>query len=243
MSQIEFQKVPSWYQDKLGKFSGSEFWKLLIGGRRDMTPEELEAEKKAGGKRKTVDTLFGDVAEKYIQDKISEIITNGTCLDYKALNTKEIEWGNYWEPYAKEFFTQKIGIEIIPCGFINISERFGCSPDGELPNHALEIKCPYNTTVHVQNLRLNSAQGLKELHKDYYIQMQIEMIALRKEKGLFVSYDPRCSERLQMKIIEVPKDEELIKEILYRKEEALKVLNSIIGELTEVASKTLKIAA
>lgn len=238
---MEFQKCPDWYQNRLGKFTGSEFWKLFTGGRRDMTPEELEIEKQNGGKRKTVDILFGDVAMKYIQDKLAEIITNGTCLDYKALKTKEIEWGNYWESVAKEEFERRYKTIINPCKFIDISERFGCSPDGELPEHALEIKCPYNTTVHVQNLRLKSAQDLKELHKDYYAQIQIEIMALKKEKGIFVSYDPRCSDRLQMKVLEVPKDEELIKDIIYRKNEALKVLNSLIGELSKTACETLRL--
>jgi hypothetical protein len=228
---MEFQKTPDWYIDRLGKFTGSEFWKLMTSGRRDMTPTELEVEKSNGGKRKTIDTLFGDVAINYIEDKIAEITTNGTCLDYKAFKSKETEWGNYWEVYAKESFTNKTGLEIIPCKFINISERFGCSPDGDLPEHILEVKCPYNTTVHNRNLLLKSDQDLKELHKGYYIQMQIEMIALKKEKGYFASYDPRNSEKLQLKILEVNRDEELIKEILYRKDEALKVLNAKINEL------------
>jgi YqaJ-like viral recombinase domain len=239
---MELQRIPEWYVDRLYKFTGSEFFKLMTGGRRDMTPAELEAEKEAKGKRKTVDTLFGDTALTYINDKIAEIITNGTCIDYKALDTKEFRWGKYWEPFAKEALQKELGIEIVECGFINISERFGCSPDGELPVHALEIKCPYNTTVHVKNLRLKGWQDLKEINYNYYVQLQIEIMALKKDKGLFVSFDPRCYEKLQLKIIEVPRDEELISEILYRKDEAVKILNTVIGEMYNLTDISIKIA-
>jgi hypothetical protein len=228
---MEFQKTPQWYVDRLGKFTGAEFWKLMTGGRRGMTPEEFEAEKAKCGKRKTIDTLFGDVAMTYIEDKIAEITTNGTCIDYKSFETKETKWGNYWEPIAKEAFTAKTGILINPVGFINISERFGSSPDGETIDASFECKCPYNTMIHNRNLRLKDSNDLKEQHKNYYTQVQIEIMALKKDKGYFVSFDPRNSEKLQLKIIEVPRDEEMIKEILYRKEEALKVLNSIMNEL------------
>ena len=238
---MEFQHIPEWYISRLGKFTGSEFHKLMTGGRRDMTPEELEAEKKSGGKRKTVDTMFGDTALGYIDDKISEIITNGTCLDFKKLVTKETEWGNYWEPYARESFVNITGIEVNQCGFIDISERFGCSPDGKTEFAALEIKCPYNTSVHVRNLRLKDGQGLKILHPEYYVQMQIEMIALKKNLGYFVSFDPRCSEKLQLKVVQVNRDEQMIYEILRRKDEALKILNASINEFFEM-TKTFKIA-
>jgi len=228
---LEMQKVPEWYQARLGKFTGSEFFKLMTSGRRDMTEAELETEKAAKGKRKTVDTLFGDVAITYIEDKLAEITTNGTCIDYKSFETKEMKWGTYNEPKAKEVFSEKTGLLIKPCGFIDISERFGCSPDGDTEPAALEIKCPYNTTIHNRNLRLKTAQDLKELHKDHYVQLQIEILALKKQKGYYVSYDPRNSGPLQMKILEVARDEEMIKEILYRKNEAIKVLNSFFDQL------------
>jgi hypothetical protein len=87
---------------------------------------------------------------------------------------------------------------------------------------------------------MKSAEDLKKNHFDYYVQVQIEIMALKKEKALFVSYDPRCSEKLQMKILEIPRDEEMIKEILYRKEEALKELNSIMAEMVEMV-KTVEL--
>lgn len=240
----QLQRVPEWYIDKLGKFSGSEFWKLHTGGRRDMTPAELEEEKKKGGKRKTIDTMFGDVAYTYIDDKIAEIITNGTCIDYKYFDTKETRWGNTWEPEAKIKFTEATGIQIEECGFINISKRFGCSPDGKTSDGGiLEVKCPYNTNVHLKNLRLTSGAELLDLNKNYYIQMQIEMLAIGAKFGYYVSYDPRCSPLLQLKILRVERDEEMIKEIELRKDEAVKILESEIDKLFILATTTKTLAA
>ena len=235
MESNPLQRVPEWYVSRLYKFTGSEFYKLMTGGRRDMTPDELEKEKKAGGKRKTIDTLFGETALTYIDEKLTEIITNGTSIDYTQFSSVETEWGKYWESYAVEEFCKRTGLTVKEHGFIDISERFGCSPDGETSdNGILEIKCPYKPVLHTKNLRLFSPADLKKVHEGYYIQMQIEMIALKKDFGYFVSYDPRCSPLFQLKILQIPRDEEIIQEILMRKEEALKILNKEMQHLIEI---------
>lgn len=231
---MELQRIPEWYSDRLGKFTASEFHKLMSGGRRDMTPEELAEEKAKGGKRKTIDTLFGETALSYIDAKVTEILTNGTGCDYGFQGNKATEWGEYWEPIAKEKFIEKVGMLVEPCGFINISERFGGSPDGLILGGHIEIKCPYKPENHVQNLWLKNAQELKEKHFEYYVQCQVNLIAVKGSECFFVSFDPRMqNEKLQMKIIPVPKDNELIEEIQMRYTEALKTLKQKINLLFE----------
>ncbi len=68
------QKSPQWYEARFGNFSGSKFWKLMTNG-------------------KAKDKLFGDVALTYINDKVSEIITNGTIIDYKSFRFKRNRLG------------------------------------------------------------------------------------------------------------------------------------------------------
>lgn len=211
------QKSPEWYEKRLGNFTGSEFWKLLTNG-------------------KAKDKLFGDTALTYIDNKVAEIITNGTCLDYGFQGSKETEWGNYCEPKAKEAFTQKTGFSIIGCGYIQIDERFGCSPDGSTEDAIIEIKCPYNTINHIAHFELKNSADLLELSKAYYTQMQVEMIALKRDFGYFVSYDPRCSDLLQLKILKVNRDEDFIKLINERYKAALKILNDKIDNLFELAT-------
>jgi len=231
---MELQRTPDWYADRLGKFTASEFHKLFASGRRDMTEEELAAEKAKGGKRKTIDTLFGATALSYIDFKITEILTNGTGCDYGFQGNKATEWGEYWEPIAKEKYIEECGTHIEPCGFINIAERFGGSPDGLIDNGHIEIKCPFNPENHIQNLWLKNAQDLKEKHFEYYIQCQVNLIAVGGVECKFVSFDPRMqNEKFQMKIIYIERDEEIIKEIWERYREALKILKEKINQLFE----------
>lgn len=232
------QRVPEWYVARLYKFTGSEFYKLMTGGRREMTPDELKAEKEARGKRKTIDTLFGETALSYIDEKLTEILTNGTSIDFTQFSSKETEWGKFWEPYAKEEFTKRTGLTLKEHGFIEISERFGCSPDGETSDDGiLEIKCPFKCINHTKNLKLINYEDFVSKHEDYYVQMHIEMIALNKNFGYFVSYDPRYSYLFQLKIIKIPRNEDLVKEILYRKDEAVKILNAEIMNLSQTCKK------
>ena len=104
-----------------------------------------------------------------------------------------------------------------------------------LENAVLEVKCPYNTNNHIEHLELVNGKDLLCLSKPYYTQVQIEIMATNAEKAYFVSFDPRCSESLQSKILEVDRDEEYIKEIEFRYQEALKLLNSKLDRLFELA--------
>jgi YqaJ-like viral recombinase domain len=235
------QRTPQWWHDKEGMFSASEFHKLMSGGRREMTPNELAAEIANKGKRKTIDTLFGDTALTYIKDKISEIITNGTCLDYTRFETKATDWGNAWEDEAKQAYSAKIGNLIESIGFVKIDDRCGASPDGfislgliEQKSLIIEIKCPYRTTNHVGNLLIKTQAQFKQERPNYYVQIQVQLLATGLDSCDFISYDPRCSDLTKLKIIRIGRDEEMIKEIEYRKDEAKKILSTYMSEIIQL---------
>ncbi len=59
-------------------------------------------------------------------------------------------------------------------------------------------------------MELSNGKDLLCLSKPYYTQVQVEIIATKAEKAYFASFDPRCSEALQLKILEVERDEENI---------------------------------
>lgn len=221
------QKSNEWFEERFGKFTASEFYKLMSGGKRKMTPEELIIEKLNKGKRTTVDILFGDVGMGYINKKIDEIISSHDMDNGDFAGNKATEWGEYWEPVAREAFEEKTGMKVDQVGFILIDEFFGGSPDGVIKDEAIiEIKCPYSTANHTENLFLIDEVDFREKHEDYYIQMQVNMIAANVEKGFFVSYDPRKLQKsLKLKIIEVQKNKELCNEILFRYKEAIKIVS------------------
>lgn len=210
------QRTTEWYQMRLARFTASEFHKLMTSGR---------------GK----DQLFGKTAFTYINDKVAEIITNGTILDYKKVDAKSIEWGNAWEPEAKVKYFNKTGRIISDCGFFEINDYFGASPDGLVGNDGLvEIKCPYDTANHIDNLRIKTIEEFEQLRYEYYIQIQVQLMATKREWCDFVSYDPRCINHLSLSRLRVLPNPAVQDEIKMREEKARNIMNSIVNELFEM---------
>jgi putative phage-type endonuclease len=203
------QKTKGWFEDRRGKFTASEFHKLMTSG-------------------KSKDQLFGATALDYIDEKVDEIITSGDLNDFGGFaGNKATEWGEYWEPIAREKFTEKTGIEVLEVGFLQIEERWGGSPDGVTEDSIIEIKCPYASKNHTANLFIETQEDLKKEHKEYYIQMQVNMLAAKKKKGYFISFDPRkLHPTLSLKVIEISIDETLVAEMKMRYNEAMKILSS-----------------
>ncbi len=111
--------------------------------------------------------------------------------------------------------------------FIEFNEISGFSPDGLGEDSIIEIKCPFNSAVHLRNATITDAESLKDNHPEYYWQMQFGMLCTQTEYGIFVSYDPRMPESHQLftSVIELEDIREEVEEKLYH---AGLMLNSII---------------
>lgn len=191
----EQQHTPQWYGARLFHFTSSELHKLLT------KPKSGE------GVSKT--------AETYIFDKIAEELTNGTCLDYTQLDTKETRWGHEWEPIARETYEKAKGVSVELCGFIEYSPSFGGSPDGLVgKDGGIEIKCPYNSVVHARYLLMRSSADLKALKPEYYSQIQGNLLVTGRKWFDFVSFDPRVQNpAFALKVLRIERDEKMITEI------------------------------
>jgi hypothetical protein len=103
-----------------------------------------------------------------------------------------------------------------------------------------DIKCPYNTSEHINNLFLRSADDLKAKHFDYYCQGQMNMLIRNWKVFRFVSYDPRMIEKkYRMKIVNIYPDESWVCEFKERLQAAIETVNVMIAEIatsTVVAS-------
>lgn len=197
-----FDEINSWHQSRLGKITGSELHKLMVSG-------------KAKGE------MFGTAAITYINEKISELITGQQAKEIIGLNA--LEWGNAHEFEAIQLFEKQQQVDVTHYGgenpkFFEYNSFSGCSPDGETLTHILEVKCPYNSGIHTENLlaslKRESNDWMKKNRKDYYVQMHMEMLCLKKRMGYFISYDPRpLEERHRLAIIEIKMDIELCNEI------------------------------
>ena len=189
------QNTDKWREQRLHHFTSSELSKLLT------KPKSGE------GLSKT--------AETYIFDKIAEELTNGTCLDYTQVETKETRWGHDFEPAARETYEERMGVKVELCGFIEYTAAFGGSPDGLVGlDGGVEIKCPYNSAVHARYLLMNSPADLKAIRPEYYAQIQGNLLVTSRKWFDFVSYDPRIENpAFALKVLRIERDEQMIAEI------------------------------
>jgi hypothetical protein len=193
----EQQHTPQWYGARLFHFTSSELHKLLT------KPKPKSGE------------TVSKTAETYIFDKIAEELTNGTCLDYTQVDTKETRWGNEWESKAREAYEERTGHKVTECGFIEYSPSFGGSPDGLADEDGgIEIKCPYNSAVHARYLLMRTPADLKALKFEYYAQIQGNLLATGRKWFDFVSFDPRVQNpAFALKVLRIERDEKMIAEI------------------------------
>lgn len=207
------QNTAQWYGARLFHFTSSELSKLLT------KPKSGE------GVSKT--------AEAYIFDKIAEELTNGTCLDYTQIDTKETRWGHELEPVAREAYEKAMDVEVELCGFIEHSPSFGGSPDGLVGEEGgIEIKCPYNSAVHARYLLMQSPADLKALKPEYYAQIQGNLLVTGRKWFDFVSYDPRVQNpAFALKILRIPRDEKMIAEIIDAVDRATKYRDQLLRNI------------
>jgi hypothetical protein len=207
------QQTEEWFQQRIGKFTASQFSKLMKSGRKK-------------------DEIFGETAKTYIFDKISEVVTNGLIFEYRNAPNKACDWGNMYEPEAKRVYSEFTGLQIVDCGFIEGTNNTGASPDGLIGEDGLiETKCPYNTTNHIQNLLLKNDADLLEHNDDYYYQIMCQLWVTGRKWCDFVSYDPRATERTCLSILRIERDDEVIEQMKIRAMLAETYMNDLIKQI------------
>lgn len=215
-----FEEIKEWQKQRLGKITASEAYKLMSSGR---------------GK----DEYFGKTAISYINEKISELVTGEPCKSLSGLNS--IEWGNAHEVEAIIELERSIWVEVTAYGgqnnkFFPLNAFSGGSPDALTDLLLCEIKCPYNSSVHISNLLAAlSGQGnkwMKDNRPEYYVQMQMNMLCTGREGGIFVSYDPRTiDESHRLSILKIDKDDSMQKEIIERINKAAEIISESLDIL------------
>lgn len=230
-----FEAVENWQRLRLGKFTASEIHKLLKGGTRPMTEEELKVAKAEKNRRTTVDTLFGDGATTYIEEILSEILTGEAKDDISTL--KALQWGAAHEHEGVAAFTSVIKKDVEYYGvseprFFEYNMYSGGSPDGMVAGKSvLEMKCPYVTSKHLRFLKAAkngaSNEWLKDNNEDYYTQVQFNMMCASKilevpiEHAYFCSYSPRpVEEKHRLAVIQIYVDKDFQDNIHLRLQEA-----------------------
>ena len=208
------QGSQEWIQARLGKFTGSGISDLLV------QPKKGEA--------------ISQTRHTYLLKKIGEIDTG---MPSEEVFGKALDWGKEHEPLARKWYERYSGLPVEPCDFVPYCgvEYFGASPDGKVrDNHkigAVEIKCPYVTSNHLEHCLIDSRDYFKKYFKDYYWQTVSEMMVLGADFTDFVSFDPRMKSDAGIKIIRMDLDREDAKTLLNCVIEARVQMKSIAKEL------------
>lgn len=231
-----------WRLLRCGKFTASEISKLLANGSRPMTATELELEKVAAKEekrtaRKTVTTTFGDTARTYIKEVLREMLTG---IPKFTATSFAMQRGLDLEPEAAVLVKKKYpDLEYYGTTnpkFIEFNDWAGGSPDGETEKNIVEIKCPEHRFFDYLSISMGYEFGsdtpyggtfndwLLDYSKEYYCQIQFNMMCAKKQGGIFCVYDPDIKTDHNLVILPIQPDLPLQEEIGMRIEAATDLL-------------------
>lgn len=219
MSLME-QRTTEWFLARKGKFTASGIFNLLATSRKK-------------------DEVFGEAALAYIKEKVAELVTDDAVfasMQDCAFSNAATRWGEQYEAEARECYSAFAGLPVEETGFVPYSEHSGGSPDGLVGDGegVIEIKCPFTQSKHIEFMLLNDAAGLKEVSKQYYWQCQANLLFTGRRYIDFVSYDPRMSGLLKMKVLRIEPDaaaHELLRTRILLAEERLE---ATVSELARI---------
>jgi hypothetical protein len=167
------------------------------------------------------------------QDYLTELVVERlTQQPVQRFATTAMNWGTEQEAAARLAYERHADIEVQETGFVaHDTLMAGCSPDGLVYwDGLLEIKCPFNTGVHIETL-LN---GMPEHHT---AQIQGQMWITGRDWCDFVSYDPRMPVELQLHVQRIERDEAFIADLERRVTSFLQEVGKQVEALRVLAEK------
>lgn len=228
------QGSPEWDALRVGRFTSSEWFKLMECGKRSMTPEELKARPKSGKGSKT--TLVPDPSQmsdrgmNYIHQKVWETLTGQNMEQSYAY---PLVYGKEMEPVAVQFYESKYGVETEVVGFHKFTDHAGGSPDRFVGDEGLEVKCP-SSDEQVNYLMMTDHYDLKRNYPNHYWQCVSLMLFTNRKRWNFCTFDPRMMDekhKLSHLVIEWDKVEEDIDACVKALEGAVKIKLEILAAL------------
>ena len=203
--------------DRLGKFTASQFYRLMGGSAGyvtcDFTDEHVCYERVKGedgfiyvpcetapkGKKswKRDNSFLPEGADTYVIEKATELLDSEQPEGYTSV---AMQYGVDTEPLAIDAIQKHHGITLDCTGdnqYFFSDGKSGATPDGVeygddgftvVATH--EVKCPIGTT-HVFNcLKVVTAENLEKHHPDYYWQVIGQLLHTGAKVGYWHSYRP-----------------------------------------------------
>lgn len=201
---------------RLGKFTGSEIYKLMgVEG-------------------------FGKTGETYISEKAAEFLTGEPIK--APFESAATQWGIEHELEAQLYFEAATKTKVMASDTLQ-NEYICGTPDGIIDyprgvyerkkesDTGFEIKCPYNSGNHLKNFLMQNQGDLLKLRPEYYWQCVAYMWLTGFEKWKFCSYDPRFKGDKRMLILNIELDKGHFELLKNRVIEATEIFNEIILKL------------
>jgi hypothetical protein len=171
---------------------------------------------------------LGKTGETYVHEVAAEYLTGEPAQP--AFKSAATDWGINHEAEAKHYYEAATGQKIDKADTIILASVAG-TPDGivTLEKTGIEIKCPYNSGNHLRNLRLTTAEELKDLHPEYYWQIVAYMMLTGLKDWKYCSYDPRFKEEKRMLILNMKENPQEALKLIERVQEATEIFGRLIS--------------
>lgn len=205
----DLQRTPEWYAARVGFATASR-------------AKDVFAEIKSGEAAARRDYRFQLAFERILGIPVEAEVSN-----------KHISRGIELEPEALDAFMDKTGLIPVSRPFIHhrTIEWMGCSPDGDLGDEGVEIKCP-KSSRQIEYI-LNGPP------RDYVLQFHHQASVMRWGAVWFVSYCPwlddertlRMPKELALHIQRVPVDPKLLARV---EEKTVEFLDEVAGTVKQI---------
>lgn len=201
------QLSKEWFEARRGRFTASTIHKLMSDSRDK-------------------NEVLSDGAKTYVYEKVAERL--GGHKSY--FENDATRWGNEHESQARFNFMIESGLNVDLCGFYATENNSGGSPDGLIGKESIiEIKCPFESHTHIKYTDFKNVEDFKKHCKDYYWQVQMNMLVTDTKQCFFISYDPRINSNLKTWWIIIPRNEADIDKLKMKVKQANELFNNLIN--------------
>jgi hypothetical protein len=198
----------AWLDERIGKFTGSGFGKLMAYPDRP--------------------TLAAG-AKSYVLDTVAEELCSN---DDRFEGNEATEWGHTYEPKAITEYEILTGKTVSPSRWVVMSDHIGCTPDGFFGDDGIvEIKCPPKKSNHLKYLMVQSGADLLKAEKNYYWQCQGNMMVTGAKYCIFITYHPHYRGALSLGHAKIERNEKAISQLRVKLAAAILMKRSIYRKL------------
>ena len=199
------QGTPEWFAARAGKVTASRV-------------SDIVTRTKSG---------YAASRANYMAELLCERLTGQPTPSFQSA---AMAWGTANEPVARQRFVETFGMPVEEVGFVPHATiaNSGASPDGLIQHDGLiEIKCPQTATM----LEIMAGGNIPTR---YMMQMYWQMACTERDWCMFVCFDPRLPEGMQMYHEEVPRDD---KSIANLEDEVIKFLDELDHKVNNIKQK------